>query len=180
MKSDAQRSNRKLAGFTLTEFVVAASLGTLVASGMATSFIWSLKTASECRQYAWAQTEGIKSSQRVLAYFRNAVAVTNIDAGGDWIEIVSDTNNTVARFTFQNPTTESGKGKVIFVADVSDPTSPTNVIVDGVTKVISTPQRNVFEQTGPDSLRMAYRITKPLRSGEFPAEVDVGVRLRNH
>ena len=180
MRSDKQWSDRRLAGFTMTEFVVAASLGTLVAAGMATAFIWSLKTAVECRQYAWAQTEGIQSSQRVLAFMRNAVAVTNIDVGGDWVELVTDTNSTVARFTYQNPSAKPGKGQIIFRPDISKSAGATNVLVNGVTKVVSIPPRKVFEQTGADSLRVAYRITKPLKRGDYPAEVDIGVRLRNN
>jgi hypothetical protein len=159
--------------------MVAVGLGTLVTAGMLTVFIWSLRTASECRQYAWAQTEAIKTSQRIVSYLRNASVITNIDLSGNWVEVVTDTNGTIARISYDNPTAMAGEGRILLTADVSDPNSPTNILVHGVNKVMTLPVRNIFERTGDDSLRLAFRITKPLRGNAFPAEVDVGVRLRN-
>lgn len=169
-------------GFTLAELLVAISASLIVMAGMMAAFIWTLKAVRECHQYAWAQTEAIQSSQRLVSYLRNAVAVTNLDIGGNWVEVSMPPpgSGTVARLEYVNPSGVAGAGELRFISNIGNPLGPTNVVAYGVTKVMTMPVRNVFEPTGPDSLRIAYRITKPSESGQYPAEVDIGVRMRNH
>jgi hypothetical protein len=147
---------------------------------MAVVFIWAMKAAFESRQYAWAQSEAVASSQKLVAYMRNATDIHAIGLSGDWIELSMPPSGTVSRISYQNPSLEPGAGVLAFVADTGDPLSPTNVVAEGVTKVMTFPVRNVFEKTGANSLRLAYRITRTTQRGTFSAEVDTGVRLRNN
>jgi len=85
----------------------------------------------------------------------------------------------VSRLAYENPGGNDGDGQLVFVRNILDPSSQTNVVAKGLTRVTSTTPRNIFEQTGPDTLRIAYRITKPSTGGQYPSEVDMGIRLRN-
>lgn len=171
---------RGRSGFTLVEVMIATTIGGIVLAAMLTAFIWVLQRTSECQQFAWAQTESIKVSQRLVAYLRNASVITNIDVAGDWIEVVMPTNNVIARISYINTTGLPGEGRLVLVPNIASPTSNTNTLARGLTKVMTLPTRNVFEQTGPSSVRIAFRITKPAESGQYPSEVDIGARLRNH
>lgn len=167
-------------GFTLVEVMVATTIGLVVMAGMMTAFIWVLHSTEQCRQYAWAQTEAIKSSQRVVSYLRNAMAINQVDSGGNWIMVATPPTGVVARLAYVNPSGLAGAGLLTLVPNVADSHSATNVFAHGITKVMTLPSRNIFEVTGSNSVRIAYRITKPAASGAYPAEVDVGVRLRNY
>ncbi len=85
----------------------------------------------------------------------------------------------VARFWYEQTSGPSYEGRLLYTANVNDPGIQTNTVAQGVTKTMTPPARNVFERTGTNTLRVAYRITRPMAGDDFPAEVDVGVRLRN-
>ena len=172
-----QRLSR--AGFTLLEVLVASSLGVLVLAGTLSAFIWSMRAACKARQYAWAQTEATVSAGKLSHYIRNARAIDSIATNGNWVQLVMP-GGTTSKFSYVNSLELVGDGKLLFQSDISDPSSETNVVAKGTSKVMTLPVRNVFAQTGSNSLRIAYRITEPLTPGECPAEVDIGVRLRNY
>lgn len=176
----ARRARRRTDGFTLVEVMIALTISTIVMAAMLTAFVWVIKRTSECQQFGWAQTESVKVSQRLVAYLRNASVITNIDVGGDWIEVVMPTNNTISRISYVNTSGLPGAGRLVMVPNVASSSSPTNVLAYGLTKVMTLPTRNVFERSGPNALRIAFRITQPSESGQYPSEVDIGVRLRNH
>jgi prepilin-type N-terminal cleavage/methylation domain-containing protein len=173
---DAQAA-RTRRGFTMVELLFAVALSTLVMAGAATAFVWSLRVAAQCREYAWSQTEAIRSAQQIVSRIRNGTTITNMDLGGEWVEIVMPPAGRVARFTYSNPSGQVGDGRLVYIPDVS--ASSTVVVATGLTKVMTPPVRNIFERTGSDSLRMAYRITRPTDRGQYPSEIDIGVRLRN-
>lgn len=165
---------RRAGGFTAIELVVVVSISVLVFAGMMSAFVWSMRTAEQCRQYAASQTSALKSYERLVSYMRNGVMVTNIDVNGDWVNVVMDTTGTVARFAY-----DSTGAQLTFRANLVNSNVAAQVLATGVSKVTTTPLRDVFIQTGPNSLRVAYRVSKSL-SGNYPAEVDVGVRMRNY
>ena len=174
--SGTKAARRNAAGFTLVELVVSTALGSLVMIGILTLFLWALRTASECRQYAWSQAEAVKSSQKIMTYLRNGMAIHNIDVSGNWVEISMPPTGRVSRVSYD----ASGVGTLLFVADVYAPAASTTTVATGVSKVMGMPVRNVFERSGSNTLRVAYRITRPMGEDVYPAEVDVGLALRNY
>ena len=86
-------------------------------------------------------------------------------------------SNAVARFTYSNPGNTMGGGRMLFIASTALSTNATTVEAKGLSVI---PGRKIFDQPGTNSVRMAYRITKPASSGIYPADVDIGVRLRNN
>ena len=172
--------NREQSGFTIVELMVASTVGLIVMAGIVSVFIWALRAAYDCGQDAAAQTEAVQSSQRIMSYARNAMAVSDIDAAGTWVELSMPPTGMVSRFSYTNPTTAAGDGRLTLVRDVDDPNSTSQVVATAVTEVMSPPSRNVFQQTGPRSLRIAYRVAQPGRARICSAEVDVGIRLRNN
>jgi prepilin-type N-terminal cleavage/methylation domain-containing protein len=167
-------------GFTLVEVMVASAVGLLVLGGVLSIFIWALGAAFECNQNAWVQADAVKSSQRILSYARNAMGVRAIDAAGTWVELSMPATGVVSRFSYVNPTAGEGDGRLIFVPDLAHPLAGTQLVATAVTEVMSQPSRNFFQQTGPQTLRVAYRVARRSRHRMCSAEVDFGVRLRNH
>ena len=135
-------------GYTLIEVVVSSALGMIVMVGVLTVFIWALRTGAQCRQYAWAQSSSVSSAQRVVSTIRSAMAIHAVDVSGDWVELRMPPTGRVARFSYERAVGPDDEGLLVFVSDVNDPTSPTNVVANGVTKVMTMPVRNVFERSG--------------------------------
>ena len=176
-----QRSSR--VGFTLLEVLIASSLGLLVMAGTLSAYIWSLRAACRSQQYAWAQTEAAVSASKLTHYIRNARAIADIATNGNWVQLVMP-DGTTNKFSYMNSLELAGDGKLLFQTDISNPSSVTNIVAKGVSKVMTQPVRNIFmkdtNSLHGNSLHIAYRITGPKAPGECYAEVDIGVRLRNY
>jgi len=184
MNINQQRRRLRRAGFTLLEVLIASSLGILVLAGTLSAYIWALRTACESRQYAWAQTEATVSASKLTHYIRNARTIDRIATNGNWVQLVMSGGIT-SKFSYVNSLETDGDGKLLFQPDISDPSSVTNIVAKGVSKVMTQPKtRNIFMKGTnsfySNSVHIAYRITEPLTPGECPAEVDIGVRLRNY
>ncbi|NCD34180.1 MAG: prepilin-type N-terminal cleavage/methylation domain-containing protein [Spartobacteria bacterium] len=174
----SDKNSRHHQGFTLVEMMFASAIGLMAIGTVWTVFLSTIKTASKAQQYAWAQSETLTASQRLASYIRNASSIESIDTSGNWVQIRMP-DGTVSRFEYVNITGEHGEGKMLFEKDISAGTQET-LVAEGLTKVMTHPARNVFSQSGANGLRIAFRITKPLSPGECPAEIDIGVRLRNN
>lgn len=98
--------------------------------------------------------------------------------GGQWVEL-ERADGSISRLEYKNPTGVSGAGRMILIPDVTNTNAITNIVAQGLTEVMTLPARNVFHQTSDNTLRLAYRVTKPMSPGNVPAEIDVGVCLRN-
>ncbi|MCG3146578.1 MAG: hypothetical protein PCFJNLEI_00009 [Verrucomicrobiae bacterium] len=164
-------------GFTLVEVMVAATVSLLALSALMTSFIWMMRVVQKSNQYAAVQHEANRSSQSVQRYIRNAVAIDAVDVSGNWVRVRMPSGK-VSQFSYISDPTASGLGRLTFLSDVST-TAATNIVAVGLSKVMTVPTRNVFEKTGANTLRVAYRISKPYRGTDCAAEVDTGIRLRN-
>ena len=175
-------------GFTLIEVLMAMPIAMLVLASVVITFLWGLSSASDTSQHAWVQREALESSQKLSAQLRHGVWIYAIDVNGNWVEVVMPDPNAVGngatgkicRVSYENPTPGSGDGRLTYVDDVSDPSCPTQVVAVSATKVQTLPARNVFHRAGPDLLRIAYRIGSVDDTRAISAEVDFGVRLRNH
>jgi len=165
-------------GFTLMEVMVSTAISTMVLAALMSCFVWTSKQAHETQARSWGQVESLKSSSGIVGTLRMASAIVDIDGEGNWVE-VRFTDGVVSRFTYTNPTQAHGDGYMLFQADVESRETEL-VIARGLSKVMTTPVRNVFEQTSPNTLRVAYRVTRPLEPVDCASEVDVGVHLRNH
>ena len=177
-KASDSRARKNPAGFTLLELVISTALGALVMIGVLTLFVWALRTSAECRQYAWSQADAVKSSQKIITYLRNGVAVHAIDGSGNWVELSMPPTGTISRLSY-DPSASPDGGRLLFVANVGAASASTSTVATGVSKVMSLPVRNIFERSGTNTLRIAYRITRPMGDEVYPAEVDVGIMLRN-
>ena len=171
--------SRLNAGYSLTEVMVASGIGAVVLTALLAAFTWTTRAAHVARQSVWAQSEVRMSAQKVVSYVRTACEITAIDQAGTWVELEMPSSVT-SRLAYVNPTEQQGMGQLLFVGDVSNTNAATNIVAKGLTEVMTLPPRNVFHQTGPDTLRIAYRVTKPASPGDAPSEIDVGVHLRNH
>lgn len=179
-RSDRNRlNNRALSGFTLVEMMFASAIGLMVIGGIWSVYLATIKLTGHAQQYSWAQSETIVAEQRLASYIRKASAIESIDQSGNWVQVRMP-DGTVSRFAYENDTGENGEGSMVFIKDVVSNSSEETIVASGLTKVMSLPVRNVFTQTGDNNLRIAFRVTKPLSPGECPAEIDVGVRLRNN
>lgn len=166
-------------GFTMIELLVASTISVIVGAAIFAVFLWAMNSAYESEQYGWAQTESIKSSQKIVSLVRNALAIHDIDASGNWIELSMPPTGRVYRLEYVNTTGQAGDGRMLFMTGAGGGAT-TNVIGSGLTKVMTLPVRNIFEQTSSNSVRIAYRITKPGGRSDYPSEVDVGAFLRNY
>ena len=173
----AKKTSRK-AGFTLIEVMFASAIGLMVIGTIWSVYLTTIRTASTAQQYAWAQSETTHAGQSLASYIRNASGIDSIDESGNWVQIIMP-SGTISRFEYQNEVGLDGMGQMLFYRDVSLDNEET-IVARGLTKVMSSPVRNVFSQTGDNCLRIAFRVTKPLSPGKCPAEIDLGVRLRNN
>ena len=164
-------------GFTLLEMMFAVAVSSIVMAGVVTTFLWATRQAYRVRIQCWAQVETLKSSTRVIGHIRQAQAINDIDDTGNWVELYMP-DGTVCRFVYDNPTGRSGDGQMLYRASMLN-TSEAKIVAQGLSKVMSTPVRNVFEKTSDNTLRIAYRVTQPMEPVDIPAEIDIGVRLRN-
>jgi hypothetical protein len=172
-----KHGQRGAAGFTMGEFMVASAVSLLVAGGFAIVFRDAIIVGGEGRQYAWAQSECVNSSRRITDHIRNAVAIDDIDLSGDWVQLLMP-DGRVSRFEYVSDPNGDGDGYMTFVADTNG-AAPLRIVSRGLTKVMTSPVRNVFAATGPTTMRVCYRVTEPMSPGECPAEIEFGVRLRN-
>jgi len=138
-----------------------------------------MKKAAWAGQMNYAQSEMMTSSSKIEYSIRNALAITDIDISGNWVELRMP-DGTICRFTYWNPTGEAGMGQMMYLDDIASTTSVQRVVSEGLTKVMTTPVRNVFHQVSANTLRVAYRITEPLSSGDCPQEIEFSVQLRNN
>ena len=177
----SRRRRLRRNGFTLIETVIAAGISTIVLAAMLGVFVWTIRKASDGRQFGWAQTEAAGAAQKVIHYVRKGVSVDSIAANGNWVQVTMP-GGTVSRVEYQNDPTGQSLGKRVFVPDITDPAGGTNIVAQGFSKVTTPPSRNVFELMGdsPNMLRIAFCVTEPLSPGECPVEIDTGVRLRNY
>lgn len=166
-------------GFTTVELMIATSVSVVVMGGLFVVFVFGVRTAYRANQASWGQTEIRGASEKLVAYMRNAVQITDVDDAGRWVELLMP-NMTTSRFEYVNAAGSAGMGKMVFLRDISVTNAVTNIVARGLTEVMTTPPRNIFHKTAPNALRVAFRVTKPYSPGELPTEIDYGVYLRNY
>ena len=176
---NSHRRAKARRGFTLVELTIASSISVFVLGTLMTVFLRTSRVTYLARQSIYGQTEVRQSAQKIIAYLRGGKNIANIDTAGRWVEIEMP-NGIISRFEYINPTEQIGGGQMAFVADISSSNAITKIVARGLTEVMTLPARNVFHQTSDNTLRLAYRVTKPMTPGDIPAEVDIGVYLRNH
>jgi len=164
-------------GFTLVEMMMATAISTLVFGALMSSFLWMVRLADKGNRYASVQHEAARSAQLVSRYIRNAASISSVDVSGNWVRLEMS-NGKTSQFAYVTDTSASGQGRLTFVPDIGT-ASTTNIVAQGLTKVMTLPTRNVFEKTGANTLRLAYRVSSPTRGSDCAAEVDTGIRLRN-
>jgi len=171
---------RKMGGFTMVEVMFATGIGSIAIVGMLMTVISVLQTVNRAQHYAWAQSEVNQSIQKIVTFARNAEAIAAIDESGYWVDLRLP-DGTTNRFEYiPSSGHNSGGGALRMTRQRPGEVGATHLVAEGVTKVMTLPVRNVFHQTGPNTMRVAYRVTKPGSPRNCPAEVDVGVYLRNN
>jgi prepilin-type N-terminal cleavage/methylation domain-containing protein len=169
--------NRK--AFTLVEIMIASAIMLFVFGGLTTVLLWMLRTTERANRYASVQAEARRSQQLISHYIRNGSGVAGIDLSGNWVRIRMPSGH-ISQFRYVSDPTTAGLGYLEFLENISGAQAVTNIIARGMSKVMTLPVRNVFELTGSNTLRVAYRISAPHpNNGDGAAEVDSGIRLRN-
>lgn len=151
-------------GFTLAEVLVASSIATLVVAGVLTTFIWSISQAATCAKIAWSQNEAMNTSAKLTLYLRNASQILAVDAtGGKWVQL-KFANGATARLVYSNSVPLLRDGRLFIQL-----TNGTQTIVARGLTEIQQPEEFVFQKTGANSLRVAYRVSEP-ESNPNPAD----------
>jgi Tfp pilus assembly protein PilW len=166
-------------GFTILEVMIASSISTMTLGALMASFIWTMRQSHETNTRAWAQVESLKSSVNMIDSIRNASRIDSIDGEGNWVELRYP-DGSIGRLSYRNESGQAGAGFLLYEPDLAQGNVSLKLVAKGVSKVMTTPVRNVFERTSPRSLRVAYRVTKPLAPVDVASEVDIGVCLRNY
>jgi hypothetical protein len=177
------------AGFTIVEFLVAGSIGVLVAAGVVTSFVWCGKQAVQCSKVAWSQDKVMRTSAKLSAYLRNAAKVESMDMSqGTWVRVrvVSDRFPTgeIVRLYYTNAAPQLRDGRLLLQRS-----NGTEILVArGLTEVMD--ERGytlpIFSRARDNALRIAYRVAEPVATGgstandsRYAASARFGACLRN-
>ncbi len=171
-------------GFSLVELMVASTIGTMAVAGMMTAFVWCGRQASLCAKMAWSQQEAMNTASQLTLYVRKASEIVDIDeVEGTWVDLGLPDGDT-CRLSYSNAAPLLRDGRMYLVRDGGAET----VVARGVTEIqdntgFTTP---VFSQTGPRSLRVAYRVSEPASAGgrdandgPYAACVQFSICLRN-
>ena len=169
---------------TIAEIAIALGVSVFVVAGLLSMYVWSIRANEQSRMYAWAQMEALSNVQRISAYMRTATGVNRVDTNeGRWVELDMP-DGVVSRFAYTNATGEAGAGEMLFFEDVESG-SATSIVVRGLTEVMTSNSKPVFQLVGAENpadapaIRMAFRITEPMRPGDAPVEVETSVYFRN-
>jgi hypothetical protein len=163
----------------LLELSAGASVGGVVLGGVAAVLVWTVRMTNECRGSAWASAEASLSSQQIVDHMRNAMAVHEVAADGSWIEVRMPADGEVCRFSYE-PSSEPRKGgRILFFPETGGTNRPPVVVAKGVFGASRRSEQPLFEVTGPNTVRVAYRVLAREWASARPAQVDIGVHLRN-
>ncbi len=163
MTGSIQTNRKSRRGFTLTEVLIASSIGFMVSASIVSTFIWTGKQSSLCSKIAWSQTEAMRTSGKIESYLRNAQCITAIDqTNGNWVE-VRFVNGTTNRFTYYNAPNTARDGKMYLTRTNTQET----LVAYGLTKIMSTngyPQA-MFTKINERAIRVAFRVSEPTPNG---------------
>jgi len=176
--------HRSKSGFTLTEVLVAASISTLAAAAIMTTFIACVQQATLCSKIAWSQNEALKTSAKLTMFARNARDIMAIDeAQGTWVELRFADGST-GRLVYSNAVPMLRDGRLYLWRTNGTET----IVARGLTEIqdsagFTTP---VFFRTRDNALRISYRVAEPAASGgrdandgPYAARLQFAVCLRN-
>ena len=181
---DTRKRSKRRAGYTLVEILMATSISGIVLAGVMTMFIWCCRQASLCAKMGWSQQEAMTTAAKLTMYMRNASAVRAIDTSeGMWIEL-GFPDGTSRRLSYSNavPLLRDGRMYLHGAGETE------MLVARGLTEIqasdgFTTP---VFSQVGPNSVRVAFRVSEPTsggtraaNDGPFAAAVRFAVCLRN-
>jgi type II secretory pathway component PulJ len=179
-----KEAHTAIGGYTLTEVLVASSIGALVTIGVLSTFIWCAQQASVCSKSAWSQAEAMRSSFKLQAYLRNATGI---------VQITNKQNNATVRLRmpdqsvvaliYTNSPAELRNGKLYLQR-----TNGTEMLVArGMTGLqdVNGGTIPIFTMVRTNVLRVAYRVAEPVSSansaddGPYAASVRFATCLRN-
>jgi len=171
-------------GFTLVEISVASGIALGAIAVVLSVFIWCMQQSTLCAKIAWSQGEAMKSSDKLLAYLRNAERISAIDAvHGNWAEIRFP-DGTCSRLVYTNADTELRDGRMYLVRTNGIDT----LIARGLTAIMGNQgyPLPVFTTNRANSLHLSYRVAEPTGSGvraaddgDYAATIQFTVSFRN-
>ena len=159
----ASRPDRARAGFTLTEVLMASSIAVVVATVVVTNFIWCAKQAALSVKISWSQKEAMNTADKLTMYMRNASEIVRIDTNeGTWVELRFP-DGTLGRLAYSNAVPLQRDGRLY----LQRTNGMEMIVARGLTKIqdaqgFTSP---VFLKTRDNSLRVAYRVSEPAKSG---------------
>jgi hypothetical protein len=164
--------------------VIASSLSTIVVAVVLTTFVGSAREGVTCTKIVWSQKEAMLTSAKLTMYIRNASAISAIDESeGTWLELEFP-DGSATRLVYSNAVPELRDGRLLL-----QKTNSTEVIVARGLTEIQSPEgftMPVFSSVRHNHVRVAYRVSEPVRSGGretddgvYAACVSFSVCLRN-
>jgi type II secretory pathway component PulJ len=171
-------------GYTLTEVLIASSLGSLVVIGVLVTYIWCAQQAAVCAKSAWSQTEAMRSSFKLQAYLRNAVSIVMVTNRPSSASVrLRMPDQSLVSLMYTNSPTALRNGKLYLQR-----TNGTEMLVArGMTGLQDSNGGPVpvFSIVRTNVLRVAYRVAEPVSSansaddGLYAASVRFATCLRN-
>jgi prepilin-type N-terminal cleavage/methylation domain-containing protein len=171
-------------GYTLTEVLVASSLGSLVLIAVLVTFIWCAQQATVCSKSAWSQEEAMHSSFKLQAYLRNAVSIVQITNRQYSTTVrLRMPDKSVVALIYTNSPVELRNGKLYLQR-----TNGTEMLVArGMTGLQDANGGTIpiFSMVRTNVLRVAYRVAEPISAansaddGLYAASVRFAACLRN-
>lgn len=182
--NDRRLQARGRSGFTLLETLIATGIGALVLAGLMSVFVWVADRTTYAQHIAWSHNEALRSSRNLIAFLRNADAITAIDTNHwRWVE-VRGVNGVRTRFVHVNPIAGQRDGYMY----MSNNLGSALVVARGMTEIMTPTgfSPSIFRITATNTLRISYRVVEPVmsqpgenRDANIGAIVDTAVHLRN-
>jgi len=189
-----QKNNHRRAGFTLTELLVAVSIGSMATIAVLNVFLWGGRQAVLASKSGWSQREALITSEKISQYIRNASEIIGIDLDDGQGDV---SGRKYCALTLLHP---DGSTNVLAYSNVED------VQRDGRMILLSNGSSNgvivargltgyqdssgymppVFQQIDNNAVRVAYRVSEPTKTGgrdvndgQYAAYIRFSACLRN-
>lgn len=160
------RNNRS--GFTLLEVIIASAVALLVGASTMAIFLWCGSQFFLSSKIAWSQNEAMRSSGKIQAFIQNASSVIQYDTNkGTWVQFRFP-DGSIGKLIYSNKTDTLRDGRLF----LQRTNNYTVVVARGLTEIMTdagftTPMFNV---TGPNIVRVEYRVSEPVASGDQAAD----------
>jgi prepilin-type N-terminal cleavage/methylation domain-containing protein len=151
-------------GFTLTELLVASTIGLLATAAVISTFVWCVTQSVLAAKVAWSQNEATQTAFKLTDYVRNAKTIESVDDNkGTWVKLRL-TDNSIVSLVYTNLTAQPRDGRMLLIRTNNTQT----LVTHGLTGLMDSQggALKVFSRTPRvNALRIAYRLADPTSAG---------------